>query len=76
MMKIEVDRDWCMNAAKREGDSEVGACSPEIAERAQALARARGHRDIFAEITTATGAKKPVWQFYIDDAALGSPSRN
>lgn len=70
-MKIEIDKNWCINAAKREGDAEIGACSPEIADRAKAMARERGHRDIYAEITTATGAKKPVWQFYIGDAALG-----
>lgn len=25
MDKLEIDKDWCLNAAKREGDSEVGA---------------------------------------------------
>lgn len=25
MTKIEIDRDWCLNVAKREGDAEVGA---------------------------------------------------
>jgi hypothetical protein len=25
MAKIEIDREWCLNAAKHEGDQEVGA---------------------------------------------------
>lgn len=71
-MKLHFDSGWLKRAIEREGDHEVGACSPEIAGRARALATARGHKNIDEEIVTASGARVPVWQFYIDEAALAS----
>lgn len=69
-MKLDISKEWCINAAKREGDWSVTACSPEIAERAKELAKARGHKDLDELIVCSDGTKRAVWTFYIDGAAL------
>jgi hypothetical protein len=71
-MKLLIDAEWCRRAAEHEGDSEIGACSPELAQQARKLATARGHKDVDADIVTVTGAKVPVWQFYIEQALFGA----
>ena len=72
-MKMLISREWCLQAAEREGDCEVGACSPEIATLARELATARGHKDVEHLIVRLDGSKVPVWQFYITEAALKLP---
>lgn len=69
-MKMQISPEWFRRMAELEGDHDVGACSPEIAAKARELALARGHKDVDALITCEGGAKVPVWQFYIDQAAL------
>lgn len=74
-MELKITPEWCRAAAEREGDADIGACSPEIAERARELARERGHKDVDELITCEGGAKIPVWQFYIGQAALAGKPR-
>jgi hypothetical protein len=72
-MKLDVTKEWCINAAKREGNFSVGAYSPEIAERAKELARARGHKNLDELIVCSDGTRREVWTFYIDGAACNAP---
>ena len=67
-MKLNVSKEWCLAAAEREGDAEIGACSSGLADRARALARRKGHKDADHLVVCADGSKIPVWQFYIGEA--------
>lgn len=72
-MKLNLTEEWCRRMAEQEAEIDQGgciACSPEIAALAKELATARGHRDVDALITCTNGAKLPVWQFYVSEAAL------
>lgn len=70
-MKLKISKEWMMAMAEKEGDHEIGAASPEIVAKARALATARGHKNVDEEIVCEGGARRPVWYFYLEQAALG-----
>lgn len=73
-MKLQISKEWAMKMAEREAGHSIGACSPEIAERAKQAALAHGHKSADEMIVCVDGTKRPVWEFYVGAAVLPNAS--